>query len=259
VASSKKQSRKDLKKDDEFVSRGQEIVAWASQYTTALVAAGVVVLLVVIVGTVVSTTGQQRATAAASALGAALEIADRPVFGLDDETIDLGPDGFANEDARTRAFREALEEVRRDHAGTTGGALAALYLGNIALEAGEHDAALANYERYLAEAPRGHTMRFAALEGIGVVHEAKEDLEAALSAYERLAREGNAYYRPFGLLHQARILAELGRHDQARSIAQQIVDEHAGSGASRQARDLLGRLPASSPGATGVAEAAPEG
>ena len=254
MAKTRKPSRKELKKDDEFVVKGREVVEWASQYARPLMALGVGLVLVVAISIVTTASSRSKEAAGATALGAALEISERPVLEAEEGT-DLGRDAFPSEAARTKAFREALEGVRKEHARTAGGALAALYLGKIALEEESYDDASTHFERYLAEAPRNHKMRFSALEGIGVALESTGDLEAALDAYRRLAREAPSFYVGFGMLHEARLLHALGHHHEARAKAERILEEHGGTAASRRARELLGRLPPSTDEAAGVAAA----
>ncbi len=242
MAKTRKPSRKDLKKDDEFVSRGQEVVAWASQYARQLVAAAVVLVLVVSISIGVTISSRSKEAAGATALGTALEIAERPVV-EDEDGAARERDAFSSEQARRDALGEALQEVRREHSGTIAAAVSSLYLGRIAFAEDRHDDAIEGFEQYLKEAPRDHKLRFSALEGIGTVHEAREDPDAALQSYRRLVTEAPTFYVPFGLLHEARLLHGLGREDEARATAQRIIDEYGETPVVRPARNLLGRLP----------------
>ncbi len=243
MSASRKPSRKDLKKDDEFVARGREVVAWASAYSRQLVAVAVGIVLIVVIGTATTAVNQRRATQAARALGSALAIAERPVLDVDVQPAGMPGDAFRDEEEKRDAYVQALEEIRAEHRRTPAAALANLYLGDVALELEEYDQAMTHYETFLSEAPRGHKMRFAALEGIAIIHESRGELEQAIDASKELARADNEFYRPFALLRQARILGELERYPEARDAAQQVVDEFAGSDAVRDARDLLSRLP----------------
>ncbi|PRP90796.1 hypothetical protein ENSA5_61160 [Enhygromyxa salina] len=94
-----------------------------------------------------------------------------------------------------------------------------------AMQAGDFDAALAEYETFLADVPEDHPMRFAALEGKGNALEAKGELDAALASFQEIAPHTSDYYRAMALYHQGRVLEALERSDEALAIYQQYFEE----------------------------------
>ena len=239
MATAKKLTRKALKRPDEFQQKGRTAVEWITEHgrVVALASAAVVVLGVGI--TLALWTMQHRAQTAADALGDALALAQRPVT----TTPPAGEKAFPTQAARDAAYRKALEGVRRDHGGTAAAAEASLQIGNLDLSQKKYDAAVKAYERYLADASREAPFRFAALEGIGLAHEAKGENDQALAAYKRLLAEGNAFFKPFALVREAHVLVALGRPEAARSAAQKVLDDYATSPAHTAAEQVIDGLP----------------
>ncbi len=242
MATARKLKRKDLKKPDEFVQTGQAAAKWAGDNARtvvlvigALFAAGILI-------TVGAWWADATEDAAADALGRALEVMERPVL-TEADAADQDDPFFTSEEEKEKAVREAFEAVRRDHPGTEAAAMAALHLASLDYDGENWDAALAGYERFLAEASPTNQFRALAYDAIVSVHLARGDEEAALAAVEKLLAEGNRYYRPFALVRKAELLEALGRPDEARAAAQEVVDSHPASPARGAADALLRRLP----------------
>ncbi len=239
MATAKKLTRKALKRPDEFQQKGRTAVEWITEHGRLV---GIVSAVAVVVGVGIALTlwtVQHHAQTAADALGDALSLAQRPVT----KTPPPGEKAFPTKDARDAAYRKALEGVRKDHAGTAAAAGAALQLGNLDFSQKHYDAAVKAYQDYLSEAAKDAPFRFAALEGIGLAYEAKGENDKALAAYKRLVAEGNAFFKPFALVREARVLVALGKPEAARSAAQKVLDDFATSPAHTAAEQLLDGLP----------------
>lgn len=248
MATAKKLSRKELKQPDEFIQTGQTVFEWIGAHRQLVVGAVAISLVLGLMLAVGTWWVDRREASAAGELGSALEIASRPVIEDATQAQAAGAPFFESEQARTEAYKAALEAVRKDHPGTESAAMAALQLGDLAYDAKDYDGAKAQYETFLKEAPSSNDYRFAAMEGLGLVATAQGDLEGAVKEYQRLVDEGNAFYTPFALVRLGETLQTLGKTDEARTKAQRVLDEFGSSPARRDAENLLERLgPAPAP------------
>ncbi len=131
---------------------------------------------------------------------------------------------YATEEEREAAIAEAMEAAK--NTGSDGIELdAMLVAGARAMQAGDFDAALSEYESFLDDARRDHPLRFLALEGKGNALEAKGEYDAALAVFQELAPNPSDYYRSMALYHQGRVLEALERTDDAVAIYQQFFTE----------------------------------
>jgi tetratricopeptide (TPR) repeat protein len=119
--------------------------------------------------------------------------------------------------------------------------LAVLTRANALFSLQQWDPAAAAYEQYLQEAGKDDSLRFAALENLGMVAEAKGDLPGAAKAFERMAQETPAYADRADL-DRARVLAAAGKVDDARQLLVKFAESHKDSALLSQASMQLGRL-----------------
>jgi tetratricopeptide (TPR) repeat protein len=194
----------------------------------------VVVLLAVLAA--VNAGREERAGAAASDLLATMgaDLSAVPLPGLP------GP-FFPTDEARQRAVIAAAEKVVADHGGTSAASLALLALGDARARLREWDEAKSAYERFLREAPRDDSLRFGALEGVGLAEEGKGNLEQAAQAYERLGREAPAFADRADL-ERARVLAQAGKTAEARAVLDGFAERHKESLLVPEAVERLARL-----------------
>ena len=243
MATARKIDRKQLKKPDEFVQTGQSVLGWALENKALVSAVGGGVLLLGLGISLGAWWSEKTATEASLAMGDAIAVATRPVIESDAPKSD--DPYFPSEEAKVASARESYEAVRVAHPGSEAAAMAALKLGDLALTSGDLAAAKARYDDFLVEAGAGNTLRYAAYEGRAYAFEAEGDLDGALEAIERMLEDsGTTFYRPFALVQQARLLKALGRGDEARVAAQEVVDSFAESPARAHADRLLEGLPA---------------
>lgn len=132
-------SRKDLKKQDEFLSRSTQAAQWAMQRrkTIALALLAVVAIVSILVG--VRTYRQRQEQNAAALLAVALSVYNSPVTpdgegeagaAAADEHSAAGHRHFDTEEAKHAAAVDALQAVVDGYAGYPSGRAAAFYLGN---------------------------------------------------------------------------------------------------------------------------------
>lgn len=131
---------------------------------------------------------------------------------------------FATEEARETAINEALAAAK-DSGRAKVELNAALVSAAKAMHDGDFEAAIAEYDAFLAEADDDHPLRYLALEGKGNALEATGDLEGALELFATIAPHPTDIYRHMALYHQGRVLEALDRDDEALAIYQQYFEE----------------------------------
>ncbi|HOK06272.1 MAG TPA: tetratricopeptide repeat protein [Syntrophales bacterium] len=108
----------------------------------------------------------------------------------------------------TKAHIGAFEEVVKKHPGTHAAALARYRLGNLYLEAGETDKAMAAYRSYLQSSAGDDEITFLVHTGLVYCLEMKKDYKAALEEQEKALRlrAGKAFegigFSNMGRLHE---------------------------------------------------------
>ena len=232
-------TRKDMKEPDKFQQAATQAASWIAARRRHVVYAGLAVVAGVVVLAILSAVQERRAEragAAASDLLQAMggEISSVPLPGFP------GP-FYPSEEARQKAVAAAAERVLSQHPGTAAADLAALADGDARLRLREWDAAKAAYERFLAQAPRGDSLRFGALEGLALAEEGKGNLDAAAQAYERMAREAPAFADRADL-ERALVLARAGKTQDAKEILSSFPGRHKDSQLTVEASQQLARL-----------------
>jgi tetratricopeptide (TPR) repeat protein len=232
-------TRKDMKEPDKFQQAATQAASWIAARRRRVVALGAVavgLLFLIAIISALRTRRDERAGAAAADLLSVIagEVSAVPLPGLP------GP-FFPTEEAKQRAIVAAADRVVADHGGTPAAALASLSTGDAHLRLKEWDAAKAAYERYLADAPKDDSLRFGALEGLGLAEEGKGNLDAAAAAYDRLAREAPAFADRADL-DRARVLAAAGKAADAKSLLAGFSERHKDSQLTAEASERLARL-----------------
>src|SRR5512138_3306593 len=232
-------TRKDMKEPDKFQQAATQAASWIAArrrrvVTLGAIAVGLVVLLAIV--SALRTRRDEQAGAAAADLLSVMsgEVSAVPLPGLP------GP-FFPTEEAKQRAIVAAADRVVADHGGTPAAALASLAAGDAHLRLKEWDAAKAAYERYLAGASKDDSLRFGALEGLGLAEEGKGNLDAAAAAYDRFAREAPAFADRADL-DRARVLAAQGKTADAKGLLAGFSEKHKESQLTAEASERLARL-----------------
>jgi tetratricopeptide (TPR) repeat protein len=232
-------TRKDMKEPDKFQQAATQAASWiASRRRHVAIAGAVAVGLLVAIAVLAALQGRrdERAGAAASDLLQTMggEITAVPLPGFP------GP-FYESEEARQRAIVAAADRVLAEHGGSGAAELAALAKGDAHLRLREWDLAKAAYERFLADADRDDSLRFGAVEGLGLAGEGKGDLEAAAQAYERLGREAPAFADRADL-ERARVLERAGKIEPAKELLATFQQRHEESPLAGEAAARLARL-----------------
>src|SRR5512133_524354 len=232
-------TRKDMKEPDKFQQAATQAAGWVAARRRRVVALGAIAVglaLILVIISALRTRRDERAGAAAADLLSVRsgEVSAVPLPGLP------GP-FYPTDEARQRAIVAAADRVVADHGGTPAAALASLAAGDAHLRLKEWDAAKAAYERYLADAPKGDSLRFGALEGVGLAEEGKGNLDAAAAAYDRLARDAPAFADRADL-ERARVLAAAGKTADAKSLLAAFSEKHKDSQLTPEASERLARL-----------------
>jgi tetratricopeptide (TPR) repeat protein len=131
---------------------------------------------------------------------------------------------YATEEERDAAIAESVTAAKsagRDEVEQNVSLVAAAQ----AMKVGDFDTALTEYDAFLEDSKRSHSLRFLALEGKGNALEAKGEYDAALAVFEELAPNPSDYYRSMALYHRGRVLEALSRTEEALALYQQFFTE----------------------------------
>jgi tetratricopeptide (TPR) repeat protein len=256
---------------DEFISGMDRILGALKPHAARLVVFFGVILVTYAAFATWHWWQDQKDAAATEYYARALVISQRPVKSAADEEDAAGEKGkkrpqvppdprsipaeFASVGARSRAVLVALEELAAEYGDTEVGRQGLLLQGEALLDLGRHDDAAARYREY-ASGGGPEELVLSAREGIGYALEAKAvaqkdakarqaGLEQALKAFQDMQPQGEGQRRDEALYHQARILEQLGRRDDARKTLQQILDQHQESPLKRDVETRLTALSAS--------------
>lgn len=232
-------TRKDMKAPDKFQEVAKRATDWISGHRknsrliAIVLAAAVAIVAVAMVANGVR--AERSGALAYEVLRAAGgEISAVPLPGVP------GP-FYASDADRQRAVVAAADRTLAEYPSTASGHLALLMKGDAQLKLGESDAAIATYQRYLAETSSGEPLRFGALEGIALAKERGGQLDEAARAWERAAREAPRF-ADHADLERARLLAASGKADEARKLLEGFAKSHEGSTLVSDAADRLARL-----------------
>ena len=208
-------TRKDMKAPDAFQAAAGKAASWISGKQKGIVAAvvGVLVLVAVVLG--VLAWMDSRKDAAGALLYRTLDDADGQVSSvpLPGAMVPI----FPSAEAQYRAVLGRADEIRKTYPSTEAARTAALAAAAANLRLASWDAAIADYESYLAKSPPKDSLSFLAVEGIALAKEAKGDLPGALASYERLGTQTPSL-ADRAALERARLLALSGKPDEARKI-----------------------------------------
>ena len=249
-------TRKQLKRQDQFVSTATRISAWVYRRRgrLGLVVLGLMAVAAGLVGMTIY--GERREERAAAMLAVGLQIFRSPVGSSEpgaggaettshagDEHGGAGHRHFATETARYEAVVEALRPVVEEFAGSPSGQLAAYYLGISLSGLEEHDdAATVLHQASESSSPLVAAM---AKYRLGMLQLQRRDDAEAIEAFGQLAAErGSGFPVEEALMAKGRAHQEAGDSQAAMVAYQRIVEEHAGSIYAAEARQKAEELAA---------------
>jgi len=236
----------DIPETDEFISGVDRILRALKPHALRLGIFFGVVALIVIGFTVWKWWGQRKASAATSVYAQAVALSEVPVSKDPPEDVDKRPPDpralpthYATRADRAKAVLGKVEELQSDY-GSTGPAKQADLLGADALyELGKYAEAAEHYKAYMDHGGPDELV-VTAREGLAYSLEAQAmaekdaaarqaALEKALAAFEAMQPKADGARRDEALFHQARVLASLGRTDDAVKRFEQILKDHPSS------------------------------
>ena len=238
-------SRKELRAPDAFPRVGVEAEGWIAEHRNLVLGAVVAVLGIFFVVMLVRTLSDKKEEKARAALGTAIGVLSRPVQAdlPPGETEEGTP--FKTGKDRDMAAAAALSGLVSSYPGTNAAITATLPLAATEVRLGNLDSAIGHFETYLRGAPSSEPLRTAALDGLGHAREAKGELPQALEAYERMAREESAGFQAgMGSYNRARVLALMGKKQEAAQGYADLIAASPGTPAARLAQDRLSVLEA---------------
>jgi tetratricopeptide (TPR) repeat protein len=238
----RKYTRKQLKRPDEFVTLSMQIWTYAREHTPfVLLSLGVAAVLVAGVWTwdFFSTRGGEKTTAQ---LTRATDIYNQTIIPMETKLPQTDEDGVPRFKTRAEKLKAAEEEYTK--AVGSGGTIALAARGmraGVRYDAGKFQEAAEDYAKVLAgtDDPR---LRSVALEGLGYCYEAMKNFDKAIQQFRLLPRDGDRKY--LALYHEARVLAKKGAVKEAREIYKQIVEKGTPASLVDRASDRLALLEA---------------
>ncbi len=240
MANSSVISRKDMREPDRFQVVAGQAASWlAARKKQAGVVGGAAAAVIVAVGAFAAVQSS-RADAAGRATAALLTVVGAPVVAKPD-AAPATQKTFPTEEAKQRAIVAEADRVLGAYGSSRPARLAILVKADALYALKDWDKAGAEYERYLADASKDDSLRFGALDGLGLVAEAKGDLAGAARAYERMAQQAPKFADRADL-ERARVLAAAGKADEARQILTKFAENHKDSPLAGQAAQQLAQL-----------------
>ena len=219
MARKKRKSDKELEElvaPDAFETAGATGVSWFEK-NFKLLLAGVVAILVLILGQQYYSTSQARQQSEmTAALNEAIE-----AFG---EAVDLRTVLTSTVPETLKAGYEANQkqfaDFRSTYSDADASALAGLYEAELWRRLEEPAKAVPLYEKYLERLGEDAPHAFMAHEGAGYAYEQLEQLDKALSHFEKM--EKYEYAKGYALKHQARVLEAKKDSERAQAVYREL-------------------------------------
>jgi len=238
MANSSVISRKDMREPDRFQVVASQAASWlAARKKKVTIVGGIAVVAVVVLGTAIAVQAS-RAEAAGAATASLLSTVGAPVVAKPEAGQPAKT--YPTDEAKQRAIVAEADKVLATF-GAGRAPLAVLAKADALYALKDWDKAAVEYERYLKAAPRDDSLRFAALDGLGLVAEGKGDLAGAAAAYQRMAQQAPGYSDRADV-ERARVLALAGKVDEARQLLGKFGEAHKDSILAQQAAQQLAQL-----------------
>jgi predicted negative regulator of RcsB-dependent stress response len=233
-------TRKDLKGPDKFQEAAGQAAGWASGHRRPLVLALAGGTAVILVALALLSWRESRAEKAGSLLFRSLTETTGQIKGKEDMFAPSGVPVFESYEAKQKAIVDSTQRVEERFGGTRAAATAALARADAQYHLGDLDAALAGYRQFLDAVSKDDSLRFAALDGVARIQEAKGQLDDAAKTWAEA--EKISFYADRAAIERARVLARAGKVDEAKGILQSFGEKHKDSALKPQADALLAKL-----------------
>ncbi|MET0404502.1 MAG: tetratricopeptide repeat protein [Cystobacter sp.] len=244
---SEKTTKQDLTAQDAFQLYGAEASNWLMRRQQIIGAAVGVALVGGLVAATVHYFSSRGEDKASKQLGQALAVLERPVV----TGVDLQPAApdqdppFKSEKEKDEAIVKSLNDFRTAHAGSDAAVMAALPLGKAEYRLGNYDGALTAFDEYINKGRKEEPLMVSAREGQGYAHEAKAQLDQALTSFQEMAKlDGGGFLQGMGQYHQARILVAQGKKEEAAQVLADLKTTQTNTAAGRLATERLAVLAA---------------
>jgi tetratricopeptide (TPR) repeat protein len=236
---SRRLSRKEIKQKDSFMEQVGETIEFVSSHLRSLIWIGIALIGAIILVAIFINFQRGRAARADQALADAMQFRQAPIVG-EGEDSEATESSFDDASIRRQQAIEAFEAVVRDYSGTSSAAIATAYLGEIAAESGDYEAARASWEGFL----RGQPQHFLADEielNLMALDRAEGKGDELVTSLRARLSSGDASLPPDLVLYELAVtLDSLGRSEEATVAYQRIVEEHPNSAFSSEARSRSG-------------------
>ena len=217
MAKKKRVTRKKLLKEpDEFITTTGRLIRWSQQYQKQLsyAVAGVFVFLVAIAG---------FRYFANQAENKAFQLLSQATVKYESRLSAVGPEKAYQETKED--FEYILNKYRRKH----GGKLACIVYANISYDAGNPDQAILLYEQALKEQEKERSFRNLILSSLGYAYEKKNDLQTAISYFEKITQSDDPMIKDVALFNQGRLYETLGDVSKSREAYGRLIADHTDS------------------------------
>lgn len=260
MATTTKLDKRDLKTPDEFLTLGSRAAQYVAENAAMVIGGTLVVLLLIAAG--FGWIHQQHLREVEAS--ARLFEGDQLLGGSDANARLLGMSfpTTVSDESRRKAL-EAFEQVAKDYPGSAGARHARLKMGDVRLDLGEYDAAIAEYEQAVPGGSKEDV--YYAQNGIGHALEAKQAWDDAAAAYRRVVDDDRQVMRDIATLDLARVLIRAGKNEEARALLSTFGEKFPESSLKDDATKELTKVggpvptPAASPASDGSAPPADGG
>jgi tetratricopeptide (TPR) repeat protein len=208
--------KKLLKEPDEFITTTGRLIRWSQQYQKQLsyAVAAVFVSLVAIAG---------FRYFANQAENTAFQLLNQATVKYESRLNAVGPEKAYQETKED--FEYILNKYKRKH----GGKLACVVFANINYDAGNPDQAILLYEQALKVQGKESSLRNLIFSSLGYAYELKNDLQTAISYFEKIMESDDPMIKDVALFNQGRLHEALGDVSKSKDAYKRLVSDYADS------------------------------
>ena len=246
---SQRLTRKEIKQKDSFLEQVGSAAEFVAENLRTLVWIAVGVIAGVVIVLVAVGMRRNREIEADRELAGAMRILQAPI--QNEAGTPEGNDPiFDGEESRRASAKEAFGSLIDQYSGTRAADIASAYLGGLAAETGDLEAARAAWERYLESESTSLLATEVELNLMALDRAQGRGDELVTRLRARLS-SGDSTLPPDLMLFQlALTLEDLGRTEEALATYQRIVDDYSSSTYAAEARSRMG--PESGPFTSGI-------
>lgn len=245
-------TRKDIKRDDFTAAMGRGVEYAGSHVRNIAYAIGGILLLVAL-GIAIHFYRAHRLEEANHALTVAMKVYQAPVTATGAKPTDPDEPSFATDDARRARAKELLQKVRDGYGSTDAGAVASLYLAQIAAGEGRLDDARKLWSDY-ADDHEGTMLGAEARLNLLALDRKQGKGEQVAQALRGMLEKGDTPLPQDMILHElGTTLEDLHRPQEAIQSYQRILDEFPQSPYRTEAQQKVAALdPTRAPAGGGI-------